>query len=186
MSAAWLLTAALLMTVPASAQSIFKCKGADGRTTYSTAACPGEGATLPLTTQGQAAKATSNTAVAGVAPSSGVAAPSSDDATAPPPTYRAPLPKQCDNKTSLQFVVTRLDSAATPDDIRSFLADERFRLLRCEFTRFSAEERRERDAAMRDVEARDAVRRRAAMLRVEALYDRYLNPSERTARARQR
>ena len=96
------------------------------------------------------------------------------------------MPKQCDNKTSLQFVVTRLDSAATPDDIRSFLADERFRLLRCEFTRFSAEERRERDAAMRDVEARDAVRRRAAMLRVEALYDRYLNPSERTARARQR
>ena len=186
MSAAWLLTAALFMTVPASAQSIFKCKGADGRTTYSTAACPGEGATLPLTTQGQAAKATSNTAVAGVAPSSGVAAPSSDDATAPPPTYRAPLPKQCDNKTSLQFVVTRLDSAATPDDIRSFLADERFRLLRCEFTRFSAEEQREREAAMRDLESRDAARRRTAMLRIEALYDRYLTPSERTARARQR
>jgi hypothetical protein len=86
----------------------------------------------------------------------------------------------------LQFVVARLDSAATPDDIRSFLADERFRLLRCEFTRLSAEERRERDAAMRDLETRDAAGRRVAMARIEALYDRYLNPSERVARARNR
>jgi hypothetical protein len=183
--AAWLLAAVLSVTMPVSAQSIFKCKGADGRITYSTVACTGEGAKLPITAQGRPAPVTANTAPPAAAPSAGAATPSSDDAT-PPPVLRAPLPKQCDNKASLQFVVTRLDSAATPDDIRSFLAAERFRLLRCEFTRFSAEERRERDAAMRDLETRDAARRRAAMLRVEALYDRYLTPSERTARARQR
>jgi len=181
----WILAVLFCFGASASAQSIFKCKGADGRITYSASACTGEGATLPLTTQPQPAKAPANSAAAGATPSAGAPA-SSDDAAQPPPTFRAPLPKQCDNKGPLQYVIARLDSAATPDDIRGFLADERFRLLRCEFTRFSAEERRERDAAMRDIEARDAVRRRAAVLRVEALYDRYLNPGERTARARQR
>jgi hypothetical protein len=178
------LVAALLVVMPASAQSIFKCKGPDGRTTYSTAACAGEGAALPITAQGRAAAVTANSAgTAAALPAGGATAPADE---ASPPVIRAPLPKQCDNGASLQFVVARLDSATTPDDIRSFLADERFRLLRCEFTRFSAEERRERDAAIRDLEARDAVRRRAAILRVETLYDRYLSPSERTTRARQR
>jgi hypothetical protein len=175
----------LTVSMPLSAQSIFKCKGADGRTTYSGTACTGEGATLPITPQGRSTSVTANSAPS-AAPPAGGSTPISDDATAPPPTYRAPLPKQCDNQASLQFVVARLDRAATPDDIRSFLADERFRLLRCEFTRFSAEERRARDTAMRDLESRDAARRRAAILRVETLYDRYLTPSELTARARAR
>jgi hypothetical protein len=170
---------------PAYAQSIFKCKGADGRTTYSSTACTGEGATLAITPQGRRAPVTANTASSTAAAPAAGSAPS-DDATAPPTTYRAPLPKKCDNQASLQFVVARLDSAATPDDIRGFLADERFRLLRCEFTRFSAEELRARDAAMRDLDTRDAARRRAAVLRVETLYDHYLTPGERTARARDR
>jgi hypothetical protein len=170
----------------ASAQSIFKSKGADGRIAYSSAPCASEGATLPITTQRRPANVTANTAAGAAAPSTGAASPSSADASVPPPTFRAPLPKQCDNNASLQFVVARLDSAVTPDDIRSFLADERFRLLRCEFTRFSTEERREREAAMRDLEAREAARRHAAILRVESLYDRYLNASERTARERDR
>jgi len=181
----WLLVLLVCFDEPAAAQSIFKCKGSDGRITYSSSPCAGEGVTLPITTQGRPAKGTANTAAAAAAPPAGGSTPSSDDATAPPP-IRARLPKECDNKASLQLVVARLDSAATPDDIRSFLAAERFRLLRCEFTRLSAEERRERDAAMRDLESGDAARRRAAMLRVEALYDRYLTPSERTARARDR
>jgi len=113
------------------------------------------------------------------------ATPRTDDKVAPSP-YRAPLPKQCDNVASLQFVVVRLDSKATPDDVRGFLADERFRLLRCEFTRFTAEERRDRENAMREIEAADAARRHAAMARVEALYDRYLTADERAARARGR
>ena len=86
----------------------------------------------------------------------------------------------------LRQVITRLDNVRTPDDLRPFLADERFRLLRCEFTRFSPAERAERDSAMRELDAADAGRRRAAMLRVEALYDRYLTPSERAARSRSR
>jgi|KBSSwiStaDraftv2_1062776.scaffolds.fasta_scaffold00527_20 hypothetical protein len=184
--AAWLFAAALSAIMPVSAQSIFKCKGADGRITYSSTPCAGEGTRLPITAQGRPASVTANTAPSAAAPPAGGSTPVSDDATAPSPSYRAPLPKQCDNQASLQFVVARLDSAATPDDIRSFLADERFRLLRCEFTRFSVEERRARDTAMRDLEARDAARRRAAILRVETLYDRYLTPSERTARDRNR
>ena len=60
---------------------------------------------------------------------------------------QAPLPKQCDNSAALKAVVTKLDGPATPDDVRVFLADERFRLMRCEYTRFTADERRERDAA---------------------------------------
>ena len=181
--AAWFFAAVLSASIPVSAQSIFKCKGADGRITYSSTACTGEGATLAITPQGR--PATANTASsAAVAPSAG--STPSNDAAAPPTTYRAPLPKKCDNQASLQFVVARLDSAATPDDIRGFLADERFRLLRCEFTRFSAEELHARDAAMRELESRDAARRRAAILRVETLYDHYLTPGERTARARDR
>ena len=102
------------------------------------------------------------------------------------PVYRAPLPKECDNAASLQYVIARLDSPATPNDIRDFLAAERFRLLRCEYTRFTSDERRERDAALRDLDARDAARRKAAVARIEALYDRYLTPNERAARARSR
>jgi hypothetical protein len=63
-----------------------------------------------------------------------------------------------------------------------FLADERFRLLRCEYTRFTAEERRERDAAIADIDSRDPARRRVAIARIEALYDRYLTASDRSAR----
>ena len=36
------------------------------------------------------------------------------------------------------------------------------------------------------LETRDAARRRAAMARIEVLHDRYLNPSERVARGRNR
>jgi hypothetical protein len=100
--------------------------------------------------------------------------------------YRAPLPKECDNVASLRYVVARLDSPSTSHDIREFLAAERFRLLRCEYTRFSSDERRARDAAMRDLDAREAARRKVAVARIEALYDRYLTPSERAARARGR
>ena len=53
MRAYWLLAAALALTTSASAQSIFKCKEADGRTTYSSKPCAGEGVTLPITTQGR-------------------------------------------------------------------------------------------------------------------------------------
>jgi hypothetical protein len=100
------------------------------------------------------------------------------------PTVRAPLPRQCDNAALLQPVVVQLASPATPDDIRAFLAGERFRLVRCEFMRFTVAERRERDAAMRELEGRDAGRRGRAIQRIEALYDFYLTPSERLARAR--
>jgi hypothetical protein len=181
---AWLLAAVVTVAMPAFAQSIYKCKGTDGRITYSSLPCAGEGVTLPIAAQGQPPAASTTPPPAAAAPPAGSAP--SNDAAAPAPVYRPRLPKQCDNAASLRFVVARLDSPATPDDIRGFLADERFRLVRCEFTRFSAEERRERDAAMRDLEARDAARRQAAIARIEALYDRYLNPSERVARARNR
>ena len=182
MNAALLLVAALLVAVPASAQSIFKCKGANGRITYSSKPCEGDGVEVPLNAQGPGAAASA----AAVTPQAGVPAGSHEDAKALPQSSLRALPKQCDNAAPLQAVVARLDSTTTPNDIRDFLADERFRLLRCEFTRFTAEERRERDAAMRDLEHRDAARRRAAMLRIEALYDRYLTPGDRALRARNR
>ena len=180
----WLLAAVVTLTMPASAQSIYKCKGTDGRISYSNMPCAGEGVTLPIAKQGQSPAASTAGPSAAATPPAG--SPPGDDAIAPAPVYRARLPKQCDNAASLLFVVARLDSPATPDDIRGFLADERFRLVRCEFTRFSAEERRQRDAAMRELENRDAARRQAAIARIEALYDRYLSPSERVARARNR
>ena len=36
--------------------------------------------------------------------------------------------------------------------------------MRCEYTRFTPEERRARDAAMADIDSRDPARRKAAML----------------------
>jgi hypothetical protein len=163
---------ALALAVAAHAQTIYKCKGADGRITYSGQPCAGEGAPLSAVPPAH-----------GAAPPS-PAAPATEAAA--PAAVRAPLPRQCDNGAALRQLIARLDNVRTPDDLRPFLADERFRLLRCEFTRFSPAERAERDNAMRELDAGDAGRRRAAMLRVEALYDRYLTPSERAARSRSR
>jgi hypothetical protein len=165
---------ALACALPAWGQTIYKCKGADGRITYSSVPCATpEPAVAPPVPQRSSA------------PAKPVVTPPADDAPAQP-VYRAPLPKECDNAASLQYVIARLDSPATPNDIRDFLAAERFRLLRCEYTRFTSDERRERDAALRDLDARDAARRKAAVARIEALYDRYLTPNERAARARSR
>jgi hypothetical protein len=84
---------------------------------------------------------------------------------------RGALPKQCDNGPALKAVVTRLDSPTTSDDVREFLADERFRLMRCEIVRLTPEERRQRDAAIAELDSRDAARRRSAMARITALYE---------------
>lgn len=133
----------------AHGQTIYKCKGPDGRTTYSNQACAGDGDALSKS---------------GMRKSEAAARPAA--AEAPPP----PGAKQCDNGPLLKPVVAKLDSPATPDDVRAFLADERFRLIRCDYVRFTPEERRARDAAMADVDARDPARRKAAMQRVLALY----------------
>jgi hypothetical protein len=130
------------------AQTIYKCKGPDGRTTYSSQACAGEGDAL---TKSGARK-------------SEAAARSAE-----PPAR--PGARQCDNGPLLKPVVGRLDSPTTPDDVRAFLADERFRLVRCDYVRFTPEQRRARDAAMADIDARDPARRKAAMQRILALYE---------------
>ncbi len=158
---------ALLLCGSGAAQSIHKCKEADGRTTYSHLECH---------TPRPATAAPSLFAAA-----SGTSPAPADDA---PAVFRAPLPKHCDNAVPLQFVVERLTNAATPNDTREFLADERFRLVRCEYMRFSGDERRERDNAMREIEASEPARRQAAIARVRALYNRHLTQPERTARAR--
>lgn len=137
-----------VLAAGADAQSIYKCKGPDGRVTYSNQACAGDGEAL------------SKSGVPKGAP-------------APAPSAAPPAgPKQCDNGPLLKPVVARLDSATTPDDVRAFLADERFRLVRCEYLRFTPEQRRERDAAMADVDSKDPARRKAAMARVVSLYER--------------
>jgi hypothetical protein len=168
------------LCLAASAQTIYKCKGADGRVTYSGVPCQGEGARFTGMPAPKAAADATNR---------GGAAPDADtnanDGPAPPP-IRVALPRQCDNAAMLKIVVARLDSPATPDEIRPFLAGERFRLLRCEYTRFTPAERRERDSLMREVEGRDPARCLAAAQRIEALYDRYLSASERAVRARTR
>ncbi len=102
------------------------------------------------------------------------------------PGPRPALPKRCDNAASLGVVIARLESAATPDDVRGFLAEERLRLLRCEYTRLTAGEWREREQRMADVYARDAARRHGAVARIDALYDRYLTPAEHAVRMRSR
>jgi Domain of unknown function (DUF4124) len=145
-------------------QTIYKCKGPDGRITYSSQACAGEGA--PLTRS--------------AAPSKSPPADAQGAAKAEP--VRGPLPKQCDNSAPLKTVVGKLDSPTTHDDVRAFLADERFRLMRCEYTRFTPEERRERDAAIAEVDSTDPARRKAAMERVESIYDRHLTVYDRSAR----
>ena len=121
-----------------------------------------------------------------LAANAGPAVPSSLTAPVSIPGPRAALPKHCDNAASLQPVIARLDSAATPDDVRGFLAEERLRLVRCEYTRLTAGEWREREQRMRDVDARDAARRQAAVARIDALYDQYLTPAEQAVRVRNR
>ena len=160
------LVAGMGCAAPVAAQTIYKCTGPDGRVTYGSVPCA----------TARAPSASSNAEHTTV--------PAAPDPAPAAPAYRPPLPKTCDNAASLQYVVARLDSPATPDDIREFLAAERFRLLRCEYTRLTSDERRERDAAMRGLNARDAATRKKAVARIEALYDRYLTPNERAARAR--
>ena len=143
-----LLVVVLALASGAHAQTIYKCKGPDGRFTYSNQACAGDGEALSRS---------------GVHKSE----PPSRAAEAP----GAPGAKQCDNGPLLKPVVAKLDSPSTPDDVRAFLADERFRLVRCDYVRFTPEERRAREAAMADVDARDPARRKAAMQRILALYD---------------
>jgi hypothetical protein len=138
----------LALATGASAQSIYKCKGPDGRVTYSNQACAGDGEALSKSGVPKGAPA----------PAANAAAPAGA--------------KQCDNGPLLKPVVAKLDSPATPDDVRAFLADERFRLVRCEYLRFTPEQRRERDAAMADVDSKDPARRKAAMARILALYER--------------
>jgi len=150
----------------ASAQTIYKCKGPDGRVTYSSLACTGDGAPL-----GKAAAA----ATPDVQPTR--------QEPATPTPMRGALPKQCDNGAPLNAVLLRLDSPATPDDVRVFLADERLRLIRCEIVRLTPEERRQRDVAIVDLDSHDAARRRLAMARIDSLYERYLTTADRAARA---
>ncbi len=168
------------LCLAASAQTIYKCKGADGRITYSGVPCQGEGARFSGMPAPKAAGDAANRR--GEAPD---ASSNADDGPAPPP-IRTALPRQCDNAALLRIVVARLDSPATPDEIRPFLAGERFRLLRCEYTRFTPGERREHDSLMREVAGRDPARCLAAAQRIEALYDRYLTAAERDIRARNR
>ncbi|MFO1312194.1 MAG: DUF4124 domain-containing protein [Burkholderiales bacterium] len=142
----------LALAAGAQAQTIYKCKGPDGRVTYSNQACAGDGEALSKSGVPKGAPAGASSAAAGATPAAS---------------------KQCDNGPLLKPVVARLDGAATPDDVRAFLADERFRLLRCDYVRFTPEERRERDAAMTEIDAKDPARRKAAMARILALYDRH-------------
>jgi len=155
---------AVVFGATASAQTIYKCKGPDGRITYSSLACAGDGAPL-----GKSAPA--------------AAAPAAQATTQEPAVARGALPKQCDNGAALKAVVVSLDSATTPNDVRGFLADERFRLMRCEIVRLTPEERRQRDAAMSELSSQDPARRHNAMMRVESLYERYLTAADRAARA---
>jgi hypothetical protein len=139
----------LSVACAAHGQTIYKCKGGDGRVTYSNQPCAGDGEAL---TKSGVHKSEPAPRAAGAIP--------------PPPGA-----KQCDSGPLLKPVVAKLDSPATPDDVRAFLADERFRLIRCDYVRFTPEERRARDAAMADIDSRDPARRKAAMQRVLALYD---------------
>ena len=103
--------------------------------------------------------------------------PPADDTA--PVVSRATCPSSATTPPRWPSSSARLDSPSTPDDIRPFLADERFRLLRCEFTRLHAR----RAARARRGDARTELhrsqRRGAAVLRIETLYDRYLTRAER-------
>jgi hypothetical protein len=178
-SAACMVAAGAVFAMSASGQAIYKCRDADGRVTYSSTACAGEGGML-----GNAAQARGRSA--NRAANAEPAVPSSLTAPVSIPGPRTALPKRCDNAASLQPVIARLESAATPDDVRGFLAEERLRLVRCEYTRLTAGEWREREQRMRDVDARDAARRQAAVARIDALYDQYLTPAEQAVRVRNR
>ena len=158
-AAAALLSLSMSLACAAHAQTIYKCKGPDGRMTYSNQACAGEGDALSKS---------------GVRKSEASARPAAAE---PPPP---PGARQCENGPLLKPVVAKLDSPSTPDDVRAFLADERFRLVRCDYVRLTPEERRARDAAMADIDARDPARRKAAMQRVLALYEtRAAGPASR-------
>jgi hypothetical protein len=174
-----MVAAGAAFAMSASGQAIYKCRDADGRVTYSSIACAGEGGML-----GNAAQARVRSA--NLAANAGPAVPSSLTAPVSIPGPRTALPKRCDNAASLQPVIARLESAATADDVRGFLAEERLRLVRCEYTRLTAGEWREREQRMRDVDARDAALRQAAVARIDALYDQYLTPAEQAVRMRNR
>ena len=178
-SAACAVAAAAAFAVSAPAQTIYKCRDAGGGVTYSGTACAGEGGTLGNSAQARSRGAT-------LAANAEPAVPSSLTAPVSIPGPRTGLPKRCDNAASLQFVIALLESAATPDDVRGFLAEERLRLVRCEYVRLAAGEWREREQRMHDVEARDAARRQEAIARIDALYDQYLTPAEQAVRMRGR
>ena len=146
--------------LPADAQTIYKCKAANGRVTYSGQPCASDAAVLSVP--------------GSLAGSAG--------ANSPPSGAPAGVPGQCDNAQQLRWVVTRLDSPETHDDVREFLADERYRIMRCELARFSPQELRERDAALVGIDSLDPGLRHTAQVRIVEIYDRHLTPSERAER----
>jgi hypothetical protein len=147
-------------TATADAQTIYKCKAANGRVTYSGQPCASDAEVLSV--PGSPA---------------GSAGVSSAQPGAP-----AGVPGQCENAQQLRWVVTRLDSPDTHDDVRDFLADERYRITRCELARFSPQELRDREAALAGIDSLDAGLRHTAQVRIVEIYDRHLTPSERSAR----
>ena len=191
--------AAAAFAASASGQTIYKCRDAGGRVTYAGTACAGDGGALGAAGQARgtspkgrpegeyrSAQHEGSPMRANVAANAEPEVASSLMAPVSIPGPRPALPKRCDNAASLEVVIARLESAATPDDVRGFLAEERLRLLRCEYTRLTAGEWREREQRMADVYARDAARRHGAVARIDALYDRYLTPAEHAVRMRSR
>ena len=145
----------------ADAQTIYKCKEANGRVTYSGQPCASDAEILSL--PGYSAAVGSGGTNAQVGASGGFA-------------------RECDNAAQLQWVATRLDNAETHDDVRDFLAEERARIMRCELARFSPEELRAREVAIGGIDSLDPGIRQTAKARVAELYDHHATPSERSAR----
>ena len=132
------------------AQTIYKCKG-DGRAHHLFEhAVRGRRRDAADRRAGAGLRSATTARAATPAPE---AAPS-DDAAASAPAYRA---RAAEAMRQRGVAAVRRRAARQrrrrPTTSAAFSPTSAFGCVRCEFTRFTAEERRERDAAMRDLEA---------------------------------
>jgi hypothetical protein len=162
---AFLLVLALAADL-AYAQSVYKCQGLDGRVTYQNTACTGPTSGAQM----QHGRLQGNTV-------SAPPAPKTEPTASPPSTGQA---AKCYEDDEARDIEVRLASLLSPPDVKAFLRTEQRRLLACDYATLSADERRRRTEALRELGSTDASRREAAMSAVNGMYLQKRRQAEKT------
>src|SRR3982751_3870251 len=157
-----MLIVVLLAATMVQAQSVYKCQGADGRTTYQNTPCTGDASGAAMSS----GRLGGNT-VAARTP----AAPQAESDRAAGSAATGAAGARCYDDGDLREISVRLSSPTASGEERAFLSEEQRRVTSCELAKFSSDERGRRMDAMRDLGSTDRARRDAARNTIRALYE---------------